>query len=65
MELLSLWRFPLDGVGYPSNPISVSGSPTALLIGNCPGYNDQNTPIVAGIANLPANTRLSAATAGN
>jgi hypothetical protein len=58
----------LDGCsmqGYPSNPISVSGSPAALLIRNCPGYNDQNTPILAGIANLPAGMALSAATVGN
>lgn len=31
--------------GYSASPVSVTGTPTQLIITNCPGYNDLNTPI--------------------
>ena len=31
--------------GYSSSPVSVTGTPTELIIKNCPGYNDLNTSI--------------------
>lgn len=36
--------------GYSGSPISITGSPSALLIQNCAGYNDQNTPLNGGTA---------------
>ncbi|HEY6326704.1 MAG TPA: hypothetical protein VIW73_09375, partial [Candidatus Cybelea sp.] len=34
-------------LAYTGSPVSISGSPTNLFITNCPGYNDQNTPVSA------------------
>jgi hypothetical protein len=44
-----------DMTGYrsgvlPSPPVSVTASPTSLLILDCPGYSDQNTPLNGGAA---------------
>ena len=48
-----------DMSGYTS-PVNVSGSPTDLLIVNCPGYNDQNTTIASGVSLAPASNTHAA-----
>jgi len=49
-----------DMTGYVGPPISVVGSPADLFITDCPGYNDQNTPLSATPTMLT--TGVSAAT---
>jgi len=34
-------------LGYAGSPVKVTGSPTHLYVTNCPGYNDQNTPVLS------------------
>lgn len=43
----NVWYDRCTMLGYTVNPspVSVTGSPTNLRITNCPGYNDQNTPV--------------------
>lgn len=41
-----------DMTGYSGPPVSVTGAPVNLLITNCPGYNDQNTPLNGGMPPL-------------
>jgi hypothetical protein len=39
--------------GYSgSGPVHVTGTPSELIITNCPGYNDQSTPLNHGVAPL-------------
>ena len=49
--------------GAGQAPVSVTGSPTTLIITNSPGYNDQNTPINT-LAHILPGTAYSAATQG-
>ncbi len=57
----------LDGCfmeGYSgSGPVEVTGSPTSLLIINCPGYNDLSTSILSGTTHLPISGAVSASNA--
>jgi hypothetical protein len=40
-----------DMTGYTSSvPVAVTGAPNRLLISDCAGYNDQNTPLNSGVA---------------
>lgn len=48
---------------YSGAPVHVTGTPTELRIINCPGYNDQNTAIVTGAANVPTGSGTSASNA--
>jgi hypothetical protein len=42
-----------DMTGYSgSGPVHVTGTPSELIITNCPGYNDQSTPLNHGVAPL-------------
>ena len=53
--------------GFAGNQISVSGTPLSLIVTNCPGYNDQNTPVASGhmAGDYPTSTSgNTAATAG-
>ena len=58
----------LDGCdmssGYSGSPIDVSGTPTNLVITNCPGYNDQLTAINT-ISNVPSGSGQYAANQGS
>ncbi len=49
------------GGGWAASPESVSGAPGSLVITNCPGYNDENTPINT-LLNITAGRAYSAAT---
>ncbi|MGA9272663.1 MAG: hypothetical protein WBV67_04180 [Candidatus Cybelea sp.] len=49
------------GGGWAASPVSVTGAPGSLVITNCPGYNDQNTPINT-LLNITAGRAYSAAT---
>lgn len=48
--------------GYSSGPVKVTGTPTALFITNCPGYNDQNTLICTSGGAIAPTVATSAST---
>lgn len=49
--------------GFAASQVSVTGTPTSVLVQNCPGYNDQNTPINT-LLNITTGRAYSAATQG-
>jgi hypothetical protein len=51
------------GGPWAGSPVSVTGTPGRLIITNCAGYNDQNTPINT-LPNISIGTAYSAAAAG-
>jgi hypothetical protein len=50
-------------IGFAGTPVSVTGSPGAVYITNCVGYNDQNTTINV-IGNITTGVAYKAATQG-
>lgn len=59
-SLMSALVSGCDMTGYsPASPVSVSGSPTYLLITDCPGYNDQNTSLTATTTQLTSGVSAS------
>jgi len=36
-------------LNYMGSPVQITGSPSHLRITNCPGYNDQNTPVSSSV----------------
>ncbi len=52
-----------DMTGYGGSPVSVTAAQASLFIYDCPGYNDQNTPLSATTHMLE--TGVSAATSSN
>ena len=52
-----------DMTGYTGSPVSVTGTPSELLINDCPGYNDRSTALSATAGMLT--TGVSAATSSS
>jgi hypothetical protein len=50
--------------GYTGSPVSASNAGTQIQITDCPGYNDQNTPIIPSTGNLPTMQNHYAANPG-
>ena len=50
-------------IGFAGTPVSVTGSPGAVYVTNCVGYNDQNT-VINLIANITTGVAYEAATQG-